>query len=205
MMPSKSKSQQKLFCMALAVRKGDLKRSDVNGAVLDIVDGDMTNKQIEEFTVLKENMTTLSDYITEKQKESIYASGFVPKESKQKKIFIIVKPGFLKYASQIIDRFESEGFKLFETRTTLLTPSQAQRLYKVHKKEEWYKALWEYMSSDISMGITFTYSGSTKEAFAKCAELKDKIREEWQEDDKRNVMHSSDNSENMEYESSFYF
>lgn len=50
-MPAKSKSQQRLFCMALAVRKGDLKRSEVNDSVLDIVDSDMTNKEIEDFTV----------------------------------------------------------------------------------------------------------------------------------------------------------
>lgn len=55
-MPSKSKSQQRLFSMALAVRKGDLKRSEVHQSVLDIVDSDMTNKEIEEFTVLKESL-----------------------------------------------------------------------------------------------------------------------------------------------------
>lgn len=50
-MPAKSRSQQRLFCMALAVRKGDLKRSEVEGSVLDIVDSDMTNEQIKKFTV----------------------------------------------------------------------------------------------------------------------------------------------------------
>lgn len=68
-MPAKSKSQQRLFSMALAVRKGELKRSDVFKSVLDIVDSDMTNKEIEDFTVLKENnnyhMKTLYDYISE--------------------------------------------------------------------------------------------------------------------------------------------
>ena len=48
-MPSKSKSQQRLFGMALAVRKGELKRGDVWKSVLDIVDSDMTDKEIEEF------------------------------------------------------------------------------------------------------------------------------------------------------------
>lgn len=48
-MPAKSKSQQRLFGMALAVRRGDMKRSEANKAVLDIVDSDMTNKQIEDF------------------------------------------------------------------------------------------------------------------------------------------------------------
>lgn len=65
-MPATSKSQQRLFCMALAVRKGDLPRSKANDAVLKIVDGKMTNKQIEDFTVLKENgMIHLKDYINE--------------------------------------------------------------------------------------------------------------------------------------------
>lgn len=69
-MPAKSKSQQRLFSMALAVRKGDLPRSKVWKSVLDIVDSDMTNKEIEDFTVLKESnkyrtMKSLSEYISE--------------------------------------------------------------------------------------------------------------------------------------------
>ncbi len=65
-MPSNSKSQQRLFSMALAVRKGKLKRSEVHQSVLDIVDSDMTNKQIEDFTVLKES---LLDYLKESLKK----------------------------------------------------------------------------------------------------------------------------------------
>ena len=64
-MPATSKSQQRLFSMALAVRKGDLPRSKVWKAVLDIVDSDMTNKEIEDFTVLKEGMKPLSEYMME--------------------------------------------------------------------------------------------------------------------------------------------
>ena len=52
-MPSKSKSQQRLFGMALAVRKNELKRSEVDQSVLDIVDSDMTDKQIEDFASTK--------------------------------------------------------------------------------------------------------------------------------------------------------
>lgn len=63
-MPSKSKSQQRLFSMALAVRKGELKRSEVHQSVLGIVDSKMTNKEIEEFTILKENsITSLVDFL----------------------------------------------------------------------------------------------------------------------------------------------
>ena len=52
-MPAKSKSQQRLFGMALAVRRGELKKSDVNDSVLGIVDSDMTDKEIEEFASTK--------------------------------------------------------------------------------------------------------------------------------------------------------
>lgn len=48
-MPAKSKAQQALFGMALSVRRGDMKRSDVDDKVLDIVDSDMTDKEIEDF------------------------------------------------------------------------------------------------------------------------------------------------------------
>ena len=62
-MPATSKSQQRLFSMALAVRKGDLPRNKVWKSVLDIVDSDMTNKEIEDFIVLKEGMLPLIDYL----------------------------------------------------------------------------------------------------------------------------------------------
>lgn len=63
-MPSKSKAQQRLFGMALAVRRGDLDRSKVDKEVLDIVDGDMTDKQIEDFVKHK----SLNEYLNEQLK-----------------------------------------------------------------------------------------------------------------------------------------
>lgn len=48
-MPAKSKAQQRLFGMALAVRRGKMKRGEVWKEVLDIVDSDMTDKEIEDF------------------------------------------------------------------------------------------------------------------------------------------------------------
>lgn len=66
-MPSTSKAQQRLFCMALAVRKGELSRDEVGESVLDIVDGDMSDEQIEHFTVLKESVKTFSEFVSEQQ------------------------------------------------------------------------------------------------------------------------------------------
>jgi hypothetical protein len=68
-MPAKSRSQQRLFGMALAVRRGELKRSEVNDSVIKIVDSDMTDKQIEDFAKtkgLRENLKSLKEYIIEK-------------------------------------------------------------------------------------------------------------------------------------------
>ena len=66
-MPAVSKAQQKLFSMALAVRKGDLEKSKVSKSVLDIVNGDMTDDEIKDFTVLKESngIKTITDFINE--------------------------------------------------------------------------------------------------------------------------------------------
>ena len=68
-MPAKSKSQQRLFGMALAVRRGELKRSEVDDEVLDIVDGKMTDKQIRDFA--KTPHKGLKEYLKECLKESI--------------------------------------------------------------------------------------------------------------------------------------
>lgn len=73
-MPARSKGQQRLFGMALAVRRGEMKRSDVWDEVLDIVDSDMTDKEIEDFAKTKHDglkehrgMKSLFNYINERQ------------------------------------------------------------------------------------------------------------------------------------------
>jgi hypothetical protein len=71
-MPAKSKAQKTAMCMALAARKGDLEVSKLKGAALEIYNSDMTNKEIEEFTVMEslqnyinKNMKNLTDTINE--------------------------------------------------------------------------------------------------------------------------------------------
>lgn len=212
-MPAKSLSQQKLFAMALQVRKGNLKRSDVNDSVLNIVDSDMSNKDIEDFASTK----GLKEQLLEAKKdrraimnkyENNYANKFEPDVEEcalNKKVFVIVKPGFLTLAPIIVKMFEDEGFKLYQTRSKRLLPKESLRLYYVHKDEDWYYSLCKYMSSDISIGMTFLYNGGDKNAIEKTDSLKKKIREKWSESDMRNVMHSSDSYENMKKESEIYF
>ena len=246
-MPSKSKSQQRLFGMALAVRRGELKRSEVGDEVLEIADGDMTDKEIEAFAkhrtsdkehnVKESELTddekriigarkngshiptgvstkkedrTLSSIEKYLKNRLVYSSGIHPKievHPDTKYVFIVVKPGFSKLSQTIIDRFEESGFSLYKTRTKLLSEREAKQLYYVHKDEDFYEQLCKYMSSDISIGMLFTYPGTWKQdrAFKKTDKIKDEIRAKYSESDMRNVMHSSDNIENMRMESAKYF
>ena len=77
-MPAKSKSQQRLFGMALAVRRGEMKRSDAWKEVLDIADSDMTDKEIEDFAKTKHDkikehrkMKDIKQYINENHNDMI--------------------------------------------------------------------------------------------------------------------------------------
>lgn len=52
-MPAKSKAQQRLFGMALAVRRGELKKSEVDDSVKKVANSKMTDKQIRDFAKTK--------------------------------------------------------------------------------------------------------------------------------------------------------
>ena len=60
-MPAKSKAQQALMGMALAVRKGEMSRDEDYDKVLDIVDSDMSTKDIEDFA--KTKRSTLKEWL----------------------------------------------------------------------------------------------------------------------------------------------
>lgn len=118
-------------------------------------------------------------------------------------VFVIIKPGFLKKSAEIMEMIKENGFELVKTKTKFLTIDEAKKLYLIHKKEDWYKPLCEYMSSDLSLGLLF--KSNDKDPLKKMAEVKDKVREKFGESDMRNVMHSSDSYEHMLDEQCIYF
>lgn len=124
-------------------------------------------------------------------------------DPKKNEVFVIIKPGFLKKSAEIMEMIKEEGFELVKTTTKLLTLKEAEKLYLIHKKEEWYKPLCDYMSSDLTLGLLF--KSSDEEPLKKMAEVKDKVREKFGESDMRNVMHSSDSYEHMLDEQCIYF
>jgi nucleoside diphosphate kinase len=129
------------------------------------------------------------------------------KESLGKKcdwIFTVIKPGFLNRAEDIIKLFEQYGWEVMQTRPKKLTLAEAKKLYAVHKKEDFYDALCNYMSSGESLAIKFRKPNCT-DVFREADAIKDLVRKKWGESDMRNVLHSSDSFVHMEEESPIYF
>lgn len=121
-------------------------------------------------------------------------------------IFVVIKPGFIGCAKEIINIFKEHGWSLQRTRTKQLLLREAKLLYKAHQKEDFYDSLCKYMSSDLSTGLIFTKGGElNKNDFKEVDEIKDYIRKKYGESDMRNVIHSSDSLSNMELEASIYF
>lgn len=121
-----------------------------------------------------------------------------------KKIFVVIKPGFLDKAQEILDIYKDEGWTLKFATIKQLLLSEAKELYKVHKKQDFYKDLCDYMSSGVTRAMIFTKE-TNKDEFKEATRIKDVIREKWGESDMRNVVHSSDSKENMEREAGIYF
>lgn len=121
-----------------------------------------------------------------------------------KEVFVVVKPGFLDKANQIIDKFARKGLVFKQMRTKQLTLGEAKRMYYVHKDEDFYYKLCKYMSSGPCLGIIFDASGIA-DPFKVTDALKDEIRGQFGEDDMRNCLHSSDNVENMNKEKTVFF
>lgn len=201
-MPAKSKSQQKLFSMALAVRHGKLKRSDVDKSVLEIVDSDMTDSQIKHFTVTEGfKPTKLSQFINQRYSDR-HVNDFNV-DYNPNYVFVVIKPGSVHLTSTIISKMKKNGFFLYKIRPKQLTLSEAKSLYSVHKDEDFYNDLCKYMSSGVSVGLLMTTKN--KDKFKALSKIKEEIRDKYSESEMRNVMHSSDNDERMHKEMLKYF
>ena len=128
-------------------------------------------------------------------------------DSKQN-IFVIIKPGFLNgYVAQaIIKEFTDRGWKVERTHTKRLLLSEVKRLYDIHKKEDWFGDLCDYMTSDLCMGILFTKDKPMSEKmFDETNKIKDVIRKKLGESEMRNAIHSSDSLERLQIERGIFF
>lgn len=117
--------------------------------------------------------------------------------------FIIIKPGFLDFYEEIIQKYVSEGFRPLRILKKILTYEEASRIYSVHKNEDFYEELVKYMSSGMSIGIVFYKQSKTPTADTR--RIKNYFRDEYSKSNMKNVLHSSDNLKNMMRESFIYF
>lgn len=129
---------------------------------------------------------------------------FLLESAELEKIFVVIKPGFLDKAQEILDIYKDEGWTLKFSTVKQLLLSEARELYKVHKKQDFYKDLCDYMCSGVTRAMIFTKE-TNKDEFKEATRIKDVIREKWGESDMRNVVHSSDSKENMDHEAGIYF
>lgn len=94
-MPSDSIAQQRMFGMAHAVRKGELKKSAVNKAVKKIVDSDMTDKEIKDFAKTKHK--GLPEYV----KENMLGESAMDKASIMQYVGSFIRNGVFSGSRQI--------------------------------------------------------------------------------------------------------
>ena len=135
-------------------------------------------------------MKHLTEYITESLDKS--------------HVFVVLKPGSLDLAQTVIERFAQDGWSVKYTTTKQLLPEEARQLYYVHRKEDFYKDLCEYMASSPCRAFIFCKEGS-KYPFKEVEAIKGEIREKYGESDMRNVLHSSDSQKNMDKEALIFF
>ena len=56
-------------------------------------------------------------------------------KSKGQKVFVIIKPGFLQYSGEIMEKLKESGWVVDRTITKKLMLSEANNLYKVNNEE----------------------------------------------------------------------
>jgi nucleoside-diphosphate kinase len=127
--------------------------------------------------------------------------------------FIMLKPDTVQrdLVGEIISRFERRGLKLVAMKLIILTQEKAEELYAVHKGNEFYEPLVEFMTSGPvvpaviegknAIEVIRRMLGSTdcKEADA------GSIRGDFGLDNRRNVVHASDSTETAKREIAIMF
>lgn len=198
-MPSKSKSQKRLFCMAKAVRDGKLSRSDVHKEVLDIVDSDMTDKQINDFCKESEGLRGM---IEEAETNDICT--LEPYDD-----FIMVKPGALKHTDAVLTKLGQTGYKVVKVASQIMSVACARDIYRDLKDEKWFNDMCAYLSSGYSIGMLVKKKPEWPKPDKTCCDevgsIKHTIRKQYAKDKMKNVMHSSENYSAAQREAFCYF
>lgn len=112
--------------------------------------------------------------------------------------FCMLKPGFLKYKDEFEKLLRVNGWKICKTCTKLFTRPEIEEFYICHKDKGFYNKLCDYMITEACQ--CYAVYKRIKNPVKDMESFKEKIRQEWGEDEMRNGMHSSDSVDNVNRE-----
>ena len=107
------------------------------------------------------------------------------------------------FGFEFIDLLKNKGWQIIQQKQTKLSLDQAKELYKMHKDEDFYNDLCEYMSSGEC--ICCSCYKDCKDPFKEMKTIKDSVRNKWGKSEMKNAMHSSDSLENVNRETKIVF
>ena len=112
--------------------------------------------------------------------------------------FCMLKPGFIKYKDEFEKLLRAHGWKICKTCTKLFTRPEIEEFYICHKDKGFYNKLCDYMITEACQ--CYAVYKNIKNPVKDMESFKEKIRQEWGEDEMRNGMHSSDSDDNVKRE-----
>ena len=127
--------------------------------------------------------------------------------------FAILKPDAVErnLSGKILERIESQGFKIVAMKRTLLSKAQAEGFYDVHKELPFFPSMTSTMSSGPVVLLVLEKEnaipdwrklmGATNPADAEAGT----IRKDFAENIERNSVHGSDATETAAFEMSYFF
>lgn len=109
--------------------------------------------------------------------------------------FCMLKPGFAQYKDEFEKQLTANGWKIINHCTKRFTRQEIEDFYACHKEKDFYYKLCDYMITDDCE--CYTCYKRCDDPIKEMSKFKDKIRDEWGEDEMKNAMHSSDSKENV--------
>lgn len=132
-----------------------------------------------------------------------YLASNISDPMRKNHVLVVIKPDFLKYSTEFCNKFTENGYIIVKSKTVWLTLDEAKSLYKIHKDKDFYADLCNYMSSGQVMA--FILKKKSDNIFKEFGKLKDKIRDEYGQNEMRNALHSSDSYKNFSHEAGIFF
>jgi nucleoside-diphosphate kinase len=125
----------------------------------------------------------------------------------------IIKPDAVskRLIGEVVRTFESSGFKIAAMKMKLLSRSEAEGFYYVHKERVFFQELVEFMISgpvvvmvlegDDAIKRNREIMGATDPAEAEAGT----IRAKWADSKQNNIVHGSDSEESAKFEIGYFF